>query len=158
MCLELLAEGVQTPRCTLMLRQAHGAWVLCGAILIVKTADIGAYAVGCSIGRTKLIPWLSPKKTWEGLIGGIITAAISGALLAWASQALPEYDRYSIGWGALYGVLAALVGLLGDLIASAMKRDARIKDSSTILPGLGGVVDTMDSLLLVGPLAWWMLR
>lgn len=141
----------------LMLRQVHGAWVILGAILTVKMSDIGAYGVGCSIGQYKLIPWLSPKKTWEGLLGGILAGGLSGGLLAWASHCLPEPDHYSIAWGVVFGVSAALVGLFGDLIASAMKRDAGVKDSSTILPGLGGVVDTMDSLLLVGPLAWWML-
>ena len=143
----------------LMLRQSHGAWILFGAILTVKMSDIGAYAVGCSVGRHKLIPWLSPKKTWEGLAGGVVTAGLSGGLLAWASLCmLPESDHFPIWWGALFGVLAALLGLIGDLLASAMKRDAGLKDSSTILPGLGGIVDTLDSLLLVGPLAWWMLH
>ena len=142
----------------LMLRTEHSAWVLLGAILTVKMSDIGAYAVGCSIGRNKLVPWLSPKKTWEGLAGGIVAAGVAGALLAWASHALAEEDRYTILGGAVFGVLAAIVGLFGDLIGSAMKRNAGIKDSGAFLPGLGGAVDTLDSLLLVGPLAWWFLR
>jgi phosphatidate cytidylyltransferase len=141
----------------LMLRNAHDAWVVLGAILTVKMGDIGAFAVGCSIGRTRLIPWLSPKKSWEGLAGGIVAAGILGGLLALASHSLDPVDQYPVAVGALFGVLAAVVGLFGDLIASAMKRDAGVKDSGSILPGLGGIVDTLDSLLLVGPLAWWIL-
>ena len=140
-----------------MLRTEHDAWVILGAILTVKMADIGAFAVGCSIGRKRLIPWLSPKKSWEGLIGGILAAGILGALLALASQGLEPRNQYPVLVGALFGVFAAVIGLFGDLIGSAMKRDAGVKDSGTLLPGLGGIVDTLDSLLLVGPLAWWML-
>ena len=120
--------------------------------------DIGAYTVGCSIGRTRLIPWLSPKKTWEGFLGGMVFAMLSGGLLAWAAQDLPGVGpSVSIGIGLAFGFLAAWVGVLGDLIASASKRDAASKDSRRILPGLGGLVDTLDSLLLTGPLAWLML-
>ena len=142
----------------LMLRSSHDGWVILGAILTVKMGDIGAFATGCSIGRTPLIPWLSPKKTWEGLLGGIIAASVLGGLLALASQSLPEGDRYPVMTGVLFGAVAAVIGLLGDLIGSAMKRDAGAKDSGSMLPGLGGVIDILDSLLLVGPVAWWMLR
>ena len=142
----------------LMLRQDASAWVIMGAILTVKMSDIGAYTVGCSIGRTRLIPWLSPKKTWEGLVGGIVFSMVSGGLLAWMGQELQGVDAsVSIGMGVVFGFLAAWVGLLGDLIASAIKRDAAIKDSSRILPGLGGLVDALDSLLLTAPLAWLLL-
>ena len=141
----------------LMLRSEHDGWVILGAILVVKMGDIGAFATGCTIGRTRLIPWLSPKKTWEGLIGGIVAASVLGGLLAAASQGLSEGDRYPVSIGVLYGAAAAVVGLFGDLIGSAMKRDAGVKDSGAMLPGLGGVIDILDSLLLVGPLAWWML-
>lgn len=142
----------------LMLRSTHDGWVILGAILTVKMGDIGAFATGCSIGKNRLIPWLSPKKTWEGLIGGIIAASILGGLLAMASQSLPEGDRYSTWLGVTFGAVAAVIGLFGDLIGSAMKRDAGVKDSGAMLPGLGGVIDILDSLLLVGPVAWWMLR
>ena len=142
----------------LMLRREETAWVLVGAILTVKMADIGAYTVGCSIGRNRMIPWLSPKKTWEGLAGGILFSAICGTLLAWASPGFSESpEGISLMTGFIFGVVCALIGLLGDLSASALKRDAGIKDSGSLLPGLGGLVDTLDSLLLVGPIAWLML-
>ncbi|MEE2682046.1 MAG: CDP-archaeol synthase [Planctomycetota bacterium] len=142
----------------LMLRQEVGAWVIMGAILTVKMADIGAYTVGCSIGRTRLIPWLSPKKTWEGLIGGIVFATVTGGVMAAATANLTDdAHTISIAQGVLFGFFAAWTGLFGDLVASAMKRDARIKDSGGMLPGLGGIVDTLDSLLLSAPLAWCLL-
>lgn len=142
----------------LMLRREETAWVLVGAILTVKMADIGAYTVGCSIGRNRMIPWLSPKKTWEGLAGGILFSAICGTLLAWASPGFSESpEGISLMTGLIFGVVCALIGLVGDLSASALKRDAGIKDSGSLLPGLGGLVDTLDSLLLVGPIAWLML-
>ncbi len=142
----------------LMLRREETAWVLVGAILTVKMADIGAYTVGCSIGRNRMIPWLSPKKTWEGLAGGILFSAICGTLLAWASPGFSESpEGISLMTGFIFGVVCALIGLLGDLSASALKRDAGIKDSGSLLPGLGGLVDTLDSLLLAGPIAWLML-
>ena len=142
----------------LMLRQEVSAWVIMGAILTVKMADIGAYTVGCSIGRTRLIPWLSPKKTWEGLIGGIAFSTATGGLLAMATANLGgDGNSISLTQGLLFGFFAAWTGLFGDLVASAMKRDARIKDSGGILPGLGGMVDTLDSLLLTAPLAWVLL-
>ena len=142
----------------LMLRREETAWVLVGAILTVKMADIGAYTVGCSIGRHRMIPWLSPKKTWEGLAGGILFSAICGTLLAWVSPGFSESpEGISLMTGLIFGVVCALIGLLGDLSASALKRDAGIKDSGSLLPGLGGLVDTLDSLLLVGPIAWLML-
>ena len=143
----------------LMLRSEETAWVLVGAILTVKMADIGAYTVGCSIGRHRMIPWLSPKKTWEGLAGGILFSAACGILLAWASPGFSEHpEGISPMTGLIFGVVCAVIGLLGDLSASALKRDAGIKDSGSLLPGLGGLVDTLDSLLLVGPIAWLMLR
>ena len=142
----------------LMLRQEASAWVIMGAILTVKMSDIGAYTVGCTIGRHRLIPWLSPKKTWEGLVGGILFSSITGGLLAWAAQGVDDGGpTIGVGIGVLFGFLAAWVGLFGDLVASALKRDAAIKDSSRILPGLGGLVDTLDSLLLTAPLAWLLL-
>ena len=143
----------------LMLRQEVSAWIIMGAILTVKMADIGAYTVGCTMGRTRLIPWLSPKKTWEGLVGGIIFSTATGAVLAAVTaDSTSGGHSISIAQGVLFGFFAAWTGLFGDLVASAMKRDARIKDSGGILPGLGGMVDTLDSLLLTAPLAWCLLR
>lgn len=141
----------------LMLRETRSAWFVLWAIGTVKMADIGAYTVGCSIGRHRLIPWLSPKKTWEGLAGGIVFASAAGALAPLLTASAGPEATISIWSGIAWGACAAILGLVGDLFASAMKRDARVKDSGAILPGLGGIIDTLDSLIPVAPLALWWL-
>jgi phosphatidate cytidylyltransferase len=136
----------------LLVRTEVGPWVLAGAILTVKASDIGAYAVGMSIGRHKMIPWLSPAKSWEGLVGGIAFAAIVGGLLAWWSSALPEArDHVTPLLGAATGAVLGVVGTFGDLAESLVKRSAGVKDSGRILPGMGGIFDVLDSPLLAAP-------
>jgi phosphatidate cytidylyltransferase len=139
----------------LMVRREVGPWVLVGAVMTVKSSDIGAYFTGMSIGRRKLIPWLSPGKSWEGLVGGIATAAATGGLLAWWSASLPDpADHVSPALGAVTGGLLGLVGPFGDLAESLLKRDAGVKDSGSLLPGMGGAFDVFDSPLLAGPVVW----
>ena len=141
----------------LALRRWHSPWLIIGIILLTKTCDSGAYFTGRAIGRHKMIPWLSPGKTWEGLAGGIISAILVGWLLALASEWLPPGERRVPVWlGMAAGALFAVVGQLGDLTMSLFKRGAGMKDSSKILPGLGGVLDVMDSPLLVAPVAYWL--
>jgi phosphatidate cytidylyltransferase len=143
----------------LALRREHSAWLIVGIILTTKSCDTGAYFTGRAVGRHKLIAWLSPGKTWEGLIGGVIFAALCGAVLAAASHAfLSEPDHVPIGLGLLYGLIFAIVGQFGDLTMSLFKRDAGIKDSSQLLPGLGGVLDVLDSPLMVAPVAFWLIE
>lgn len=139
------------------IRREHAAWVLLYILLTTKSADIGAYLVGSAIGKHKLIPWLSPGKTWEGLIGGVVLASVIGALGAWMLGRSLDEPTPSIGAGIIAGCLFALVGQLGDLTASLFKRDAGIKDSGNALPGFGGVLDVMDSPLMVAPIAFWWL-
>ena len=142
----------------LMLRRDHSTWWIVGIILATKSCDIGAYLTGRAIGRHKLIPWLSPGKTWEGLVGGVITAAIIGIGLAAASGLLNSpSDHIPIGVGAIAGIVFAIVGQFGDLAVSLFKRDAGVKDSSSLLPGMGGVLDVLDSPLMVAPVAYWLL-
>lgn len=139
------------------IRREHDAWVLLTILLTTKSADIGAYLTGTAIGRHKLIRWLSPGKTWEGLAGGIVLAGLVGGLGFWLlGRALDEPVPTPIA-GVLAGALFALVGQLGDLTASLFKRDAGIKDSGTTIPGFGGVLDVMDSPLMVAPVAFWWL-
>ncbi|MGE3108451.1 MAG: phosphatidate cytidylyltransferase [Phycisphaerales bacterium] len=145
----------------LALRREHSAWTVLAVLLITKSCDIGAFFTGTFVGRHKLIPWLSKGKTWEGLAGGVVTAAALGMLAVWLSE------RYQVGhlpagvtvWlGGVYGGLFALAGQAGDLMASMFKRDAGIKDSGAIVPGFGGVLDVIDSILPVAPLAYWLLH
>ncbi|TVQ30583.1 MAG: hypothetical protein EA376_12015 [Phycisphaeraceae bacterium] len=139
----------------LMIRQHHSAWVVLGVLLLTKSCDIGAYFTGRAIGRRKLIVWLSPGKTWEGFFGGIALAMLLGAVAAWLTQWTET--TLALWQGALAGAVFAVLGQAGDLIASLLKRDAGIKDSSRALPGFGGVLDVLDSPLLVAPAAYWLL-
>lgn len=145
------------PGFLLLLRQTSSAWIIVGVVLAAKACDIGAYFTGRSIGRHKLIPWLSPGKTWEGLVGGIVAGAAAGAGLAALSTWLPAHDHVTPRFGALCGALFAVVGQLGDLGESLLKRGARMKDSGTLLPGMGGALDVLDSPLMVAPVAWLLL-
>jgi len=151
--------GGVLPGFWMLIRLEHSPWLLVGAILTTKACDIGAYFTGMSIGRHKMIPWLSPKKTWEGLAGGVVFAAAVGAVLAHFSADLAaDADHFPWWVGAILGALVAVVGQAGDLAESAFKRDAGVKDSGSVLPGMGGVLDVLDSPLLAGPVVYWVLR
>ena len=122
-------------------------------LLVVKFTDIGAFFGGKAFGRHKLIPWLSPGKTWEGLFFGVLTAAIIGAACApyvqgSASFVLPWWK------GAIFGAVIGAIGQMGDLLESLMKRDAEVKDSGRLVPGFGGILDIIDSPLLAAPFAY----
>ncbi|WP_298372169.1 phosphatidate cytidylyltransferase [Azospirillum sp.] len=131
------------------------------AMLAVWATDIGAYAAGRTIGGPKLAPRISPKKTWAGLIGGMVSAALVGWLVALvAGAAMP-------GLALLVGALSAVVGQIGDLFESAIKRRYNVKDSGQLIPGHGGILDRIDGLLVAAPvlavfhatlgtaLSWW---
>jgi phosphatidate cytidylyltransferase len=121
-------------------------------LLVVKFTDIGAYFGGKAIGKRKLIPWLSPGKTWEGLACGLATAAIVGLIcaLVW------RHSLNTLKWdkALLFGIIIGGVGQLGDLLESLFKRDAEVKDSGNIIPGFGGLLDVIDSPLLAAPAAY----
>jgi phosphatidate cytidylyltransferase len=137
--------------------------VILMTLLMVKFTDIGAYFGGRALGRHKLIPWLSPGKTWEGLICGLATAAGVGVLfsldISWLGMApgrngIPAYWTWERG--VLFGVVIGGIGQAGDLLESMMKRDAEVKDSGKLVPGFGGVLDIIDSPLLAAPFAYLM--
>ncbi|MGH9315641.1 MAG: phosphatidate cytidylyltransferase [Thermoanaerobaculia bacterium] len=115
--------------------------------LIVWGCDSAAYYVGKNLGRHKLAPEVSPNKTWEGAIGGLLGATLIGAVFG-GKWILPELDPIR---GALAGALASTAGQFGDLFESMWKRGAGVKDSGTFLPGHGGFYDRIDSLLFAGP-------
>jgi phosphatidate cytidylyltransferase len=121
-------------------------------LLAVKSTDIGAYFGGRAFGRTKMILWLSPGKTWEGLAVGLLTAGIVSAVLSrWINR--PDYH---LPWwkGAIFGIVIGAIGQVGDLLESLMKRDAEVKDSGRLIPGFGGILDVIDSPLFAGPFAY----
>lgn len=139
---------------------AAGAALLLLSMLVCKLTDTGAFFIGSMVGRNKLIEWLSPKKTWEGFAGGLATAVASAVLVGgWLNHVgiipLPA-GWLGFPWGlVLFGLVMGIVSTAGDLCASLLKRDAAVKDSSQMIPGMGGVLDIFDSPLLTAPLAWF---
>ena len=126
---------------------------LAGLLFVsIMTNDASQYVVGKLTGRHRLAPVLSPRKTWEGFAGGVlITALVTSA----ASSLLAPFDRLT---GALLGAAMAILGLLGDLLVSAIKRDVGVKDSGAVLPGQGGILDRCDSMLLSAPLFFYVVN
>ena len=120
-------------------------------ILVTVFSDIGGYAVGVVFGRHPMAPSLSPKKSWEGFAGSVGACAAVGAI------SLPLLLDGQWWQGALLGVAAATGATLGDLIESSIKRDLGIKDMGALLPGHGGLMDRLDSLVIVAPAAWALL-
>jgi len=118
-----------------------GEWWTLASIITVVVTDVGAYATGLRFGRHKLAPNISPGKTWEGFAGSIVFAVVAGILLAILMLHQPWWV------GLVMGVLLALVGTAGDLTESLIKRDIGVKDISTWLPGHGGFLDRLDSIL-----------
>jgi len=128
--------------------------VLVAFIATVKMGDIGAYTVGRLIGRHKLAPVISPGKTIEGAIGGLVFSCFgSWAVFHWFMPLVAEHDGARWGW-LCFGIVVGIAGMLGDLAESLFKRDLGCKDSSTWMPGFGGVLDIIDSLLVAGPVAY----
>ena len=125
-------------------------------ILVTKFSDTGAYAVGSLIGRHKMIPRISPGKTWEGF-GGAILGSV-GASLVFARCAGGHLPGMSPRHAVVLGVLLGVAAVLGDLIESLFKREAGVKDSGRFFPGIGGILDLLDSLLFNAPLMYLYLR
>lgn len=140
----------------LLIRREHSMWLLIWVLASVKSCDIGAFFTGTAIGKHKLIPWLSPGKTWEGLIGGLITSGLVALIGSWL-LIRNGFAAPGLVYSAIMGVLMGGFGQMGDLAASLLKRDAGVKDSGSSLPGFGGAMDLIDSPILVAPLAYWAL-
>lgn len=136
----------------------EGAIALFSVIFIIKMSDAGAYFAGKQLGKNKLAPVLSPGKTVEGLFGGIVAAIVASAIVF--ALIMPSLvEGYQPNWLAVlgYALMISILGVVGDLSESLIKRDMRCKDSSGWLPGLGGIMDIADSVILAGPVAylWW---
>jgi phosphatidate cytidylyltransferase len=126
-------------------------------IAVVKAGDIAAYAVGSAVGRHRMAPSLSPGKTWEGCFASLVASVAMAWFVIDGCGGSP--DRQPLGGWPMFGMLVGAAGMVGDLSESLVKRDLGAKDSGTVLGGMGGCLDLVDSLLLAGPVAWllWAL-
>ena len=133
-----------------------GHYYLLYFVLITKISDSGAYVVGSLIGRHKMIPRISPGKTWEGLAGAVVVSIVASLLF------VHYLGQHLAGMNALHatllGVILSLAAVVGDLIESIFKREAGVKDSGRFFPGIGGILDLLDSLLFNAPLMYLYLR
>lgn len=121
-------------------------------LFTVVLSDTGGYTAGVLLGRHPMTPKISPKKSWEGLGGSVVAAALGGSLTLWLIFEVP------FTLGVAFGVCVALAATLGDLSVSLLKRDLSIKDMSNLIPGHGGVMDRLDSILMVAPVAYVWFR
>lgn len=128
----------------------QGAWLLMSVFIMVWVCDSGAYFTGRALGRHKMAPQLSPKKTIEGAAGGILLTLVAAVIIGRFLPIAPDLPRT-----LLLGLLVALGGIVGDLFESYLKRSFGVKDSGHILPGHGGFADRFDSFLLVAPLCFY---
>ncbi len=136
----------------------HGRYFVMYLVVCTKFTDIGAYLVGSTMGRHKMTPGISPKKTWEGTFGGI-AFAVGGSFLCFHLYK-PELSAHGMNamHATVLGILLGVAAVLGDLAESLIKREAGVKDSGTILPGHGGALDLLDSLLFCAPLLYVYMR
>ncbi len=135
---------------------SQGLLLFLWLIAVTKFCDVGALLTGLAIGRHKMAPVISPKKSWEGVVGGVITSMGIGALIAWlARDHLPA--NFTPLYAALIAAPIAATGIVSDLVESIIKRRANIKDSGGVIPGIGGMFDVSDSLILAAPLGYFLL-
>jgi phosphatidate cytidylyltransferase len=136
--------------------KANGTYYVLYFILVTKFSDTGAYAVGSLIGKHKMIPRISPGKTWEGFAGAVVVSTLASLLFAHFAG-----DRLTgMNWkhAVILGALLSTAAVIGDLIESLFKREAGVKDSGGYFPGIGGILDLLDSLLFNAPLMYLYLR
>lgn len=135
---------------------AAGYLVIGSLVVVTKGGDVGAYFLGRMFGKRKMTPLLSPGKTWAGGGGALFGSALSSVL--WFTIAPPLFHKTWTApdwhWAAIYGLILGAVGLVGDLCESLIKRDVGKKDSAVLLPGFGGLLDILDSILYAGPVAY----
>ena len=146
---------------TAQLRWVRGAEVgyiaLGSLIAAAKCGDIGAYTLGRLFGKRKMAPRLSPGKTWAGGLGALLGSAIGAVAWMWIAAryiAPPDHPLTAWYWIAIYGAVIGVVGLIGDLCESLIKRDVGKKDAAALMPGFGGLLDLLDSVLYAGPVAY----
>ena len=131
-------------------------YLLIYLLAVTKFSDVGAYVIGSLCGRHKMIPRISPGKTWEGFVGALATSlVISVTMVKLLGHRMPQIDLFD---SAVLGLLLPLVSVVGDLAESVVKRDASIKDSGNTIPGIGGALDLIDSILFTAPVLYFYLE
>lgn len=142
----------------LLIDLQFGRYWMLYLLLVTKLTDVGAYFVGKQWGRVKLAPTISPKKTWEGAVGGFILGTLTSYIMHKVSIALFNQGLFSSSLQSLwFGALMSIVAQIGDLSESLLKRDGGVKDSNR-LPGLGGLLDMVDSLVFTTPLLFFFIK
>ena len=138
-------------------KQHHGAYYIIFLLIVTKFSDMGAYIVGTLIGKNKMIPHISPGKTWEGFLFGCLTFAVVGGAIFYAifSEKMIRLEWIEV---LLLGLILAPVAAIGDLAESILKRSLKTKDSGSFLPGIGGVLDLIDSVLFTAPVLYFYLK
>ena len=136
--------------------RANGTLYMLYFIIVTKFSDVGAYCVGSVIGKHKMIPRISPGKTWEGFAGAIVIS--TGASVAFAHFAGSKLTGMTTLHAVILGIILSIGAVIGDLIESLFKRESGVKDSGRYLPGIGGILDLLDSLLFNAPLMYLYLR
>ena len=134
-----------------MLAAPDGARRVLIFVVLTVCVDIGGYFAGSTLGRHPMAQLISPSKTWEGLAGSVLACLAAGAIL------VPWLLHGHVWQGLLTGAATGIAAVLGDLAESAIKRDLKVKDMGSILPGHGGIMDRLDSLLIAAPVAWLLL-
>jgi phosphatidate cytidylyltransferase len=134
--------------------EAQGRYLLLMLVVSVKLTDVGAYFTGCSIGKHKLIPRISPGKTWEGCVGGVVLGTFGALTVSHFFNGRSGVEVFNIWQTAIVGLVLAISGILGDLIESLFKRAAGVKDSGGAIRGMGGILDVLDSLLFTAPVLY----
>lgn len=131
-----------------------GTELVAMTLMVAKVSDIGGFFAGRAFGKHKMSPIISPKKTWEGAAGGI-ALSVAFALLVRTFYPGSILQAFSFSTVILFGIVMALSSLLGDLLASCIKRDCNVKDSGAVVPGFGGLLDVVDSLMIASPIAYY---
>ena len=136
-----------------------GIFFMMYTLVVVVACDAGAYFAGRAYGRRKLAPVISPGKSVEGAIGGVLAGVLFGYVVKGGFDIFWPHMSASLEWSAAIGfaVILSIVGIIGDLVESLLKRDAQVKDAGRLLPGMGGVLDRIDSPLLAIPVMYYMM-
>ncbi len=143
----------------------HAIFLIVYTMISVWISDAGAYFIGTLCGKHKMCPKISPKKTWEGFVGGIVTSAVFAVILCFGYEFIDGMinggvHTFRVNWLYLVGlaVVISVLGVVGDLTASLVKRECSVKDFGNLLPGHGGILDRFDSVLVAAPFAYLMYQ